>query len=84
MTDKENPMNEKTSAENVEQHLQELEKADYELLYYSQEQSFSADELARLINETRLNELLAQSDEFLRGLKNEIKDFDEGDINSNK
>ena len=66
-----------SSAENVEQHLQELEKADYELLYYSQEQIFSADELARLINEERLNELLAQSDEFLSRVNSEIKDFDE-------
>ena len=66
-----------SSAEHVEQHLQELEKADYELLYYSQEQTFSADELARVINESRLNELLAQSDEFLSGLNSEIEDFDE-------
>ena len=66
-----------SSAENVEQHLQELEKADYELLYYSQEQTFSADELARLINEERLNELLAQSDKFLSSVNSEIKDFDE-------
>ena len=66
-----------SSAEHVEQHLQELEKADYEILYYSQEQTFSADELARVINESRLNELLAQSDEFLDGLSGEIEDFDE-------
>ena len=66
-----------SSAEHVEQHLQELERADYELLYYSQEQSFSADELARLINEERLNELLAQSDDFLKSLGSELKDFDD-------
>ena len=66
-----------SSAKHVEQHLQELEKTDYEILYYSQEQTFSADELARLINESRLNELLAQSDEFLSGLNSEIEDFDE-------
>ena len=66
-----------SSAEHVEQHLQELEKADYELLYYSQEQIFSADELASVINERRLNELMAQSDEFLNGLNSEIRDFDE-------
>ncbi len=77
MTEKENSMDEKTSAENVEQHLQELEKAHYELLYYSQEQSFSAEELARLINEERLNKLLAQSDAFLHSLNSELKDFDE-------
>ena len=66
-----------SSAEHVEQYLQELEKADYELLYYSQEQTFSADELARLINEERLNELMAQSDEFLSSVNSEIIDFDE-------
>ena len=66
-----------SSAENVEQHLQELEKADYERLYYSQEQTFSADELANTINERRLNELMAQSDEFLKSLNGEIGDFDE-------
>ena len=66
-----------SSAENVEQHLQELEKADYELLYYSQEQTFSADELARIINEERLNELMARSDAFLSSINSEIKDFDE-------
>ena len=70
-------INNNSSAENVEQHLQELEKADYELLYYSQEQTFSADELARLINEKRLNELMALSDEFLCSVNSEIKDFDE-------
>ena len=59
-----------------EPNLQELEKTDYELLYYSQEQTFSADELARLINEERLNELMAQSDEFLSRVDSEITDFD--------
>ncbi|WP_201608831.1 hypothetical protein [Psychrobacter immobilis] len=77
MNDNKKSLDTNSSAENVEQHLQELEKADYELLYYSQEQTFSADELARVINERRLNELLAQSDEFLNGLNSEITDFDE-------
>lgn len=67
----------KSSAENVEQHLQELEKADYELLYYSQEQTFDSKELASLINEKRLHELLAQSDAFLNRLNSEIEDFEE-------
>ena len=66
-----------SSAANVEQHLQELEKVDYELLYYSQEQTFSADELARVINEKRLHELLAQSDAFLSSVNGEIEGFDE-------
>jgi hypothetical protein len=77
MSDNKEPLDTNSSAESVEQHLQELEKKDYELLYYSQEQSFSADELARVINERRLNELLAQSDEFLSGLNSEIEDFDD-------
>ena len=77
MSNNKMPLETNSSAEHVEQHLQELEKADYELLYYSQEQSFSADELARLINEERLNELLAQSDDFLTSLGSELKDFDE-------
>ena len=82
MSDNKKPLETNSSAEHVEQHLQELERADYELLYYSQEQSFSADELARLIlarliNEERLNELLAQSDAFLDSLSGEIEDFDE-------
>ena len=77
MNDDKQSIDANSSAEHVEQHLQELEKADYELLYYSQELSFSADELARLINEERLNELLAQSDDFLTSLGSELKDFDE-------
>ena len=77
MSDNKRPLETNSSAEHVEKHLQELEKADYELLYYSQEQTFSADELARLINEERLNELLAQSDAFLSSLNGEIEDFDE-------
>ena len=78
MTDNDKkPMSVHSSAASVEQHLRELEKTDYETLYYSQEQSFSADELARVVNETRLNELLAQSDEFLSSVNSEIKDFDE-------
>ena len=77
MNDDKKLLDTNSSAENVEQHLQELEKADYELLYYSQEQTFSADELTRLINEERLNTLLAQSDAFLNSLNGEIKDFDE-------
>ena len=79
MSDNKKFLNTNSSAENVEQHLQELEKADYELLYYSQEQTFSAEELARVINEKRLHELLAQSDDFLKSLNSEIKDFDEKD-----
>ena len=83
MNDKKDSMDDKSSADNVEEYLQTLGNDDArEMLYYSQEQSFSADELARLINEKRLNELLAQSDEFLTSLNGEIGDFDEGDINS--
>lgn len=69
----------KSSADGVEQHLQTLENKDgeREQLYYSQEQGFSSEELARVINEARLNELLAQSDKFLSDLSSEIEGFED-------
>ncbi|HAM60657.1 MAG TPA: hypothetical protein DCP60_02305 [Psychrobacter sp.] len=71
---------ETSSADTVDSYLQTLGNDDArEMLYYSQEQNFSSDELSSVINEARLNELLAQSDEFLNSLGNEIGDFDEGD-----
>ena len=74
-----------SSAENVEEYLQTLGNDDArEKLYYSQEQSFNSDELARVVNEKRLNKLLADSDAFLNSLSGEIKDFDEGDNNGGK
>ncbi|MGP4120416.1 hypothetical protein ACT3N8_11425 [Psychrobacter aquimaris] len=67
-----------SSADNVDEYLQTLGSEDArELRYYSQEQPFSAKEMTRLVNEERLNELLAQSDAFLSSLNGEIKDFDE-------
>ena len=83
MTNNKTP-DEKSSAENVEQHIGQLEKTEVtrEQLSYSQEQPFSSDELRMLINEERLNELLADSDDFLRGLKSEIKNFDESGTDS--
>lgn len=67
-----------SSADNVNEYLQTLGNDDArEMLYYSQEQNFSSEELTRLINEERLNELLAQSDAFLSSLNHEIKDFDD-------
>lgn len=66
-----------SSADNVDEYLQTLGSEDArELRYYSQEQPFSSDEMTRLVNEERLNELLAQSDAFLRGLNDGIKDFE--------
>ncbi len=71
-------MDANSSADNVEEYLQTLGNDDArEMLYYSQEQAFSSDELSSVINEARLNELLAQSDEFLKSLNGEIGDFDE-------
>ena len=65
-------------ADSVDEYLQTLGNEDArELRYYSQEQPFSADEMTRLVNEERLNKLLAQSDEFLSSLSSEIGDFDE-------
>ena len=66
-----------SSAEYVEQHLQTLEKTDVtEMLYYRQEQSFSAEEIGRVINEQRLTDLLEQSDAFLSSVNAAIEDFD--------
>ena len=71
-----------SSADTVETYLQTLGNDDArEMLYYSQEQDFSAEELSKVINEKRLNELLAQSDEFLRGFSGEIGDFEDNDEN---
>lgn len=76
-------MDANSSADNVEEYLQTLGNDDArEMLYYSQEQAFSSDELSSVINEARLNELLAQSDEFLTSLNGEIGDFDEDNTDS--
>ena len=65
-------------ADSVDEYLQTLGNEDArEQRYYSQEQPFSADEMTRLVNEERLNALLAQSDTFLSSLNGEIKDFDD-------
>ena len=68
----------KSSADGVTEYLRTLDNNDgkREQLYYSQEQAFDSDELATVINEARLNKLLAQSDEFLDSLGGEIEDFD--------
>lgn len=67
-----------SSANRVDEYLQTLGNEDArERRYYSQEQDFSSEALASIINEARLNELLAQSDAFLNGLNDELKDFDE-------
>ncbi|MEN6669140.1 hypothetical protein AAJP47_02070 [Psychrobacter sp. B38] len=67
-----------SSADNVDEYLQTLGNDDArEIRYYSQEQPFSSEDMTRLINEERLNKLLAQSDDFLSSLNGEIKDFDE-------
>ncbi|WP_426222449.1 hypothetical protein [Psychrobacter sp. DWR1-2-3] len=76
-------MDANSSADNVEEYLQTLGNDDArEMLYYSQEQAFSSDELSSVINEARLNELLAQSDKFLKSLNGEIGDFDEDNTDS--
>lgn len=67
-----------SSADSVDEYLQTLGNEDArEIRYYSQEQPFSADEMARLVSEERLNALLADSDAFLSSLNGEIKGFDE-------
>ena len=73
-----------SSADNVEEYLQTLGNEDArEIRYYSQEQNFSPEELATIINEQRLNKLLAQSDAFLSSLNGEIEDFDESSDKDN-
>lgn len=67
-----------SSADNVDEYLQTFGSEDArERRYYSQEQPFSAEEMTRLVNEARLIELLAQSDEFLSSVNSDIQDFDE-------
>lgn len=67
-----------SSADNVDEYLQTLGSDDArEMLYYSQEQPFSSEEMTKLINEERLNELLTQSDAFLYGLNSDIKGFED-------
>lgn len=76
-------MDANSSADNVEEYLQTLGNDDArEMLYYSQEQAFSSDELAKVVNKKRLNKLMAQSDEFLSNLNSEIGDFDEDNTDS--
>ena len=71
-------MHANSSADNVDEYLQTLGNEDArDLRYYSQEQPFSSEEMTRLVNEERLNKLLAQSDKFLSSLNGEIKDFDD-------
>ena len=83
MNDKKISMDDKSSANNVEEYLQTLGNDDArEMLYYSQEQAFNSDELAKVVNKKRLNELLADSDAFLASLTGEIGDFDEDNTDS--
>ena len=78
MNDKKDSMDDKSSSDNVEEYLQILgNDDDRERLYYSQEQAFNSDELAKVVNKKRLNELLADSDAFLASLTGEIEDFED-------
>lgn len=83
--DAEDKIKKASSADGVTDYLQALENhdAEREQRYYSQEQAFDSDELASIINEARLNKLLAQSDEFLHSLGGEIEDFDESSDKDN-
>ena len=78
MKDNDRKSGKDSSADNVDEYLQTLGNEEArEIRYYSQEQPFSAEEMTRLVNEERLNALLAQSDAFLNSLNDEIKDFDD-------
>lgn len=77
-SDKKNSSAAGSSADSVDEYLQTLGNEDArERRYYSQEQPFSAEEMTRLVNENRLNELLTQSDAFLSSLNDELRDFDD-------
>ncbi|KRG32097.1 MULTISPECIES: hypothetical protein [unclassified Psychrobacter] len=70
-------MDTNSSADHVDEYLQMLGNEDArEVRYYSQEQPFSSEEMTRLVNEERLNKLMAQSDAFLRSFNDGIKDFE--------
>ena len=78
MKDDKQAMDTNSSADNVDEYLQTLgNEGARELRYYSQEQPFSSEEMTRLVNEERLNELMAQSDAFLSSLNDELRDFDD-------
>jgi hypothetical protein len=68
-----------SSSEAVNQHLLGLEDvtAEAKTTTLIENQSFTAAELASLVNTKRLQELLNQSDSFLSGLANELHDFDD-------
>lgn len=68
-----------SSSEAVNQHLLGLEDviAEAKTTTLIENQSFTAPELASLVNTKRLQELLDQSDSFLSGLANELNDFDD-------
>ena len=67
-----------SSADRVDEYLQTLGNEDTrERRYYSQEQDFGSEALASIINEARLNELLAQSDAFLHQLTADIESFED-------
>ncbi|WP_369957712.1 5-formyltetrahydrofolate cyclo-ligase [Psychrobacter sp. CLB018] len=67
-----------SSADSVDTYLRALGNDDArEKLYYSQEQAFNSDELAKVVNKKRLNELLADSDAFLASLSGKIEDFED-------
>lgn len=83
---KDNKKSEKdSSADHVDEYLQTLGNEDArERRYYSQEQDFGSEALASIINEARLNELLAQSDAFLIQLTADIDDFDDSLMDKNE
>ncbi len=58
-------------ADYIDQHLGTDNESQFD------NDSFSSDELASLINEARLNELLAKSDAFLNRLNSGIEDFEQ-------
>lgn len=69
-----------SSADNVDRHLQTLESTATQILQRQlspEEQLFTEEELARLINPDRLKALMSNGDDFLGYLTGEIDKFED-------
>ena len=71
---------ESSSADNVDRHLQQLEatsKLETQRQLSPEEQLFTEEELARLVNPDKLKALMSNGDDFLGYLTGEIDKFED-------
>lgn len=69
-----------SSADNVDKHLQTLEdsgRAEQQRPLSPEQQLFTEDELARLVNPDKLKALMSNGDDFLGYLTGEIDKFED-------